>query len=465
MEPISGALRPISQPASGKVLETPLAMIFTILSAFIVSIWATAAAAQTSASAEDAKKGAKPAGPVVLGLDLSTVPLVAEPAKIADLFDPPLPGRPNTPGALKPSVFSMPLKPVPATTSPETFWLRYPLGLGRFYIQYRANNTRTTASRYYGPIEGDPFDRLKIEQAMSERLSAENYSPDDIFRVQEMFKTDNDALVPRAARLTQIVLDAKQETFRKRAYEPELLQIVERYSATMKKHGLEVELALIELGLRTLKDEIEALTVEVPIDQYTTALSVNEKLPAESAMQSAWQDGKVLGQATRGLRLAVLPSADTAKVGEPLRVSLIVENVAKQPIKFSAMSLLNDARPEVHDSNGIPLRTIQGNFSGRPRLDRFLLQPGERVVVAEPSLLVLPAENNGRLQPGIKIVVMPEKSPPRPSPIMVRFSLGLGGGERWQRGADGVMLRTSPARGEWTGTLASGDATIAVEGK
>ncbi|MEX2318012.1 MAG: hypothetical protein WD669_12715 [Pirellulales bacterium] len=300
---------------------------------------------------------------------------------------------------------------------------------------------------------------------MSARLTAEDYSPDDIFRVQELFKTDDAAMVARAARMTQAVLDAKQETFRKNAYLTELRQIVDRYSATLKKHGLEAEQALIELGLRTLEQEIEALTVEVPIDQYTTAISLNDKLPAELAMQAAWKDGKILGEAIKGLRLAVIPSADTAKIGEPLRVMLIVENVAQQPIKFSAMSLLNEARPEVHDSNRGLLRTIQGNFSGRPRMERFVLQPGERVVVAEPSLLVQPTENFDRLQPGIKIVVMPENSRPRPSPITVRFSIGLGGGERWQRSADGIMLRTSPARGEWTGTLASGEATITVQGE
>jgi hypothetical protein len=250
-------------------------------------------------------------------------------------------------------------------------------------------------------------------------------------------------------------LSAERPVHEKRIYLHPLGEILKDYAATFGKHDLEKDVRDMTRQLASLGMEIEALTAEISDEQYTTADAVKKKLPAEIP-PNAW------GESHEGLRLAAVPDPDSVKLGELIPFKLIVENTSKRTIKFSASDLLQSSRAEVRRTSGDQVETRTTWFSGIAPIERYLLKPGERVVVAQPSVMVVEKIEGSRRVPGCTQVVLSGGEELRNHVYVVRYSARLGGNEAWSRGDDGVMRRVSPARGEWTGTLTSGPMAVAA---
>jgi hypothetical protein len=390
----------------------------------------------------------KSRGPIVMGLDLSSAPSRTRSRDLPDLFEP----SPEQPGKLRGrrDVFPMPL----TKDRTKSIWLKYPVTLGRFYIQYRSDRSKPETERTYGPFDGDPFERFKLEEIMTGRLQS-SYSPDDIFRIKLMLRTDDVAMAHRAARLMHATLAAETSAREKRLYLHSFREILKDFAATFEKHALDDEVRGMKGQLASLEAEIEALTAVIPDEQYTTAEAIKDKLTAEIPAR-AW------GESHKGLRLAAVPDPDSVKLGELIPFKVIVENAGDQTVKFSAFGLLQSARADVRRTNGDQVETRTTLFTGVSPIERYLIRPSERVVVVQPSIMVVEKLEGSPSRPGCTMVPLPGNTDLRNHVYVVRYSIRLGGNESWSRGDDGVMRRVSPAKGEWIGTLTSAPVAIAA---
>jgi len=387
-------------------------------------------------------------GPIVMGLDLSDAPSNRRARDLTDLYE----QSPDQPGKWRSrrDIFPMPL----TKDRTKSIWLKYPVALRRYYIQYRSDRSRPETERTYGPFDGDPFEQFKLEQMMTTRLQG-SYSPDDIFRVKLMLRTDDETMARRAARLMLATLTAETSARKKRLYLHSLHEILDDYAATFEKHGMKQEVREVSRRLAALESEIEALTADIPDAQYSTADLIKEKLP-EEIPPAAW------GESHEGLRMAAVPDPDSGKLGEVIPFKLIVGNASDGTIKFSALDLRQSSRADVRRTNGDQVETNTTWFSGVSPIMRYLLKPGERIVVAEPSVMVVEKGEAKSCGPGCTRVVISGEKKLRNHVYVVRYSARLGGNESWSRGDDGIMRRVSPAKGEWVGTLTSGPMAIAA---
>jgi len=403
---------------------------------------------QTIVRSPGGKDESTDASPIVMGLDLSKASSVQHAKDLPDLYKP----SPDQPGTWKQrdGVYEMPLQQGPAA---QSVWLKYPAALGRFYIEYRSDREKPETERTYGPFEGDPFERFKLEDSMLARLQGDEHSADDIYRIQLMLRTGDATLARCAVRLLEATLAGPTPVYRKENYLHSVREILQNYSPLLRKLALERGIAGIHENLVAVEAQLEALTVEIPDQEYIrpgqAATKVSDSIPKE-----AW------GEAKNGLRLASVPNPDSVRLGERIPFDLIVENVSDQDIKFPANDVLQDARADVRRTNGDQVETRRTWYSGWKQAEHYLLRPGERITLAQPSLVVVENKDDGESRPGGTKVVATGDENLRNRVFIIRYEIQLGQGSSWARGEDGVMRRSAPAKGEWTGTLTSGIVAV-----
>jgi hypothetical protein len=135
------------------------------------------------------------------------------------------------------------------------------------------------------------------------------------------------------------------------------------------------------------------------------------------------------------------------KPGESLAFQIIAKNATDKPLKFSAHDLIQSARPMIKDATGKELRVASTFFTGLSPVQHYLLQPGEVLILVAPNLRFVAAGEKAEAGFGVSTIDAP------PGKCQVHFQFGLGLGSAWARGEDGVMRKTSPAKGEWTGLV------------
>ncbi len=381
-------------------------------------------------------------GTVVLGLDLTGKPTVQNGPKGApEIFEP----HPDYPGSVRErsDVLMMPLT--------ELAWLRYSTSRQHFYVEVKRNPNSSDGAITYGPIDGDPFEMMPIEQMMTARLVRLERAPDDPYRIDIMLRTGDNRLAIRAVRMLKATLAIPREVQNKDLTLRELRPIIEKHAATMTRLGLGTELGHLNEALAAMQADVDSNVMEVPLDQYTVAKDVTPA-PPTTIPAEAWSEP------LNGLRAAAIPVALTTKLGATLRFDIIVENVGKTDIKFSTMGLLQSARAEVTGPGGKPITTSTAFFSGFERTTRYLLKPGERIVLGSPTLTF-----NERRDPqrqasyGDSLVIAPAGE------YQVRYNpIGISSGQSWSRDSNGVMKRSVPAKGEWSGMLGTGFVKIQV---
>ncbi len=173
-----------------------------------------------------------------------------------------------------------------------------------------------------------------------------------------------------------------------------------------------------------------------------------------SVPKDAW------GDVTRGLRLGVLADPDSVRVGETIPLKLVVENMSDQAIAFSASDVLQQAQADVRHPNKDQVPTSKLGYSGFPRRKRYLLEPGERTVVAEPSLAMVDSKDDGESKPGLTKVILTGIPRMRNHIFFLRYAIRLGKARDPLREDEEPKPEESDSDTDWSGTLTSG--TIGV---
>jgi hypothetical protein len=375
-----------------------------------------------------------PKGPMVLGVDLSSAKKTTRMEDLTDLFEP----DPSHPGMWRgrQGVFEAPLD--------EHAWLQYPVAAQRYFVQYRDDRAKPETERYYGPFSGDPFGAFKLEETLTGKLQGEHSGADAMYRIALMLRTKDVGLARRAVRLMEAALEPKVEPYQHESYIASLNNLLADNAEILKHAELAAGVNTVKRKLAEFEAEIERLTSGMPDSAYTRP-SVGKSDPG--SRPGDW------GEPQKGLRAAAIPASRTVHLGEQTEVHLLVENVGNATIKFSVTDLIQSAHAKVRNAKGEPVAANLTWYSGW-KMPSHYLKPGEKIELAKPWLLF--ALDAGHHEHGQSTAVGP------PGVYRVKYTFSLGLGSHWMRGRDGVMVRTSPAKGEWTGTLSSGEFEMDV---
>lgn len=386
-----------------------------------------------------------PGAPTVLGVDLSKLPVARRPAELPDLYKP-AEGQSGR-WTSRDGIYTHRL----SIAEPAEAWVKYVAARNRYYIEYRPDADKPETERTYGPVEGDPFRRLKLEEQLIEELTGEENASASISPVARMFRTNDIDMSARAIRMLTSLLEQAPSNMAKENYARQVEATLEKNEPLIRRQGLAMNATQLREQLEKVNKEVEALTVAFPAEDYTTAAGAEVK-PPMTIPRRAW------GETVRGLRMAILTSTATARRGESIEVSLVIENRSDHDIKFPIVAANQDPVAEVRTAKGEEVRTSKVWYSGWPLTQRYLLKPDERVVVSMLTMTIVGKE--GARGGGIGETKIVDEADSEARTFLVHYKAGLGTGSAWARSEDGVMRRITPAKGEWSGWLESGEIPI-----
>ena len=381
---------------------------------------------------------------IYAGVDVTSVPSTSDLADLPDLYRPPDEATPRF--ETRSNVFMMLL---PTIEESQTVWLKYPAGTGRFYLEVRDDRRRPGLQLVYGPLVGDPFERLDLERKLTEALASAN-SIDAFYRLKLMIRTGDSVLIGRAAQLLAVSLEEKIEGFSLEQNVRQVQEIVDEYAPPIRAAGLESALTLISDKLTAAKTKINELTVEFPESDYRSASDVGKtrSVPTEISMDQ-W------GEIVNGLRLAVVPERSELAAEEAVVIHLVLENTSKSSIRIAVSDVFQRASATVKTTDGAEVPVTKIRFSGISPIERYLIGPGERLVLSQPLIEFHVAGGAEALGPGTT------RAAAGAGTYQIEYEVIFQGGA-WHR-IDGVEKRVMPAKGEWTGVLRSGAVTLRVD--
>jgi hypothetical protein len=445
-----------------------LLSVTTLLTLSMTWSFAAKMEAENGANADsqaDVAKYPPPKPEDVRGLDLSRVPVRgyskspqrSPEQQIPELSVP----DPTKPGAwTQPkNVFQMPLA--------EHTWMLYPTGSGHFYVEHRADGT-WQSEQLYGPIDGDPFERLKLDELFRERLVRGANGGDSRCRLRLMFRTGEPELMRRAWRLIEPDLAPSFSPDEQGLFDRlESLVIVRDAlrdeSAAFNEPGLSDVVARMRQGVAAAEAAIDTLNDSVPDTAYQSVTyrqsSVAAKIP-----DSLW------GQPLDGLRLALvprewepgfdwnqlsrdttLPTSVTVEPGSESLYQLVVENVSDHEIKLSGYVTGEEvARSlEVFDRGGRRVEISGLHTTIPPFRSHWRLKPGERELLSMPAVHFVAESSDNRNQGlGYSVRAVPGQ-------YSLRCSMLFGH-------LDNGRHRHVPGQSEWIGQLTTGSQQITV---
>ncbi|HTN03569.1 MAG TPA: hypothetical protein VL132_16885, partial [Planctomycetaceae bacterium] len=373
------------------------------------------------------------------------------------------------------NVFLMPLA--------ENIWLKYPTGSGHFYINHRPDGT-WQHERMYGPIEGDPFELLKLEDLFREQLKPGATGGDPRYRLTLMFRTGEPELIRRAWRLIEPELTV--ETTGPAAGDPVAGSAV-RYTEQDPWRFARIE----SLGRvrEALRDEAKAFRrpeltdvaarMREIVAAAEAAIDATNDAVADSAYESVayLQPGlkakipeALWGPPLDGLRLGLVPSDGidwskwqqlptdkplpthiTALPGDELQYLVVVENVSDREIKLSGYVVGQEMarRLEILDQHGRAVDIENVHASTLHIRSYWRLKPGER------QLLTMPAVNltSAPVDPAKRRLGYSVKAVPGDHTLRCTIRFG---------NLDNERHRYVPGKSEWIGELSTGAQKITV---
>jgi hypothetical protein len=315
--------------------------------------------------AEDSNLSVATAAPVICGLSLAGVPSTLNQIVLGDLMEP----DPDQPGRMRrvTGVLTMPIY----ESEPYAI-LTYPVRLKRFYVELReAGNLR----RIYGPIDGDPFEKLNLDASMRAQLrTADGSTSDALLRLLGMLSVGDEPLLARAfAMMDEIpqpqyryrhtlesLIESADEAL-PRITDPELL-------AAARKARLRI-LALSS----TAKIEWERRRVELDDSEYTEG--------SDEALDPSIVWGTA---AENGLQLGLGPNLDSAKwnYGGVPRVNLWVRNTGDAPVRFSSSDRVDEGvRVWLLDADERKFPLGISVFTSPIQIRRYQLGPGQQTLL------------------------------------------------------------------------------------
>lgn len=286
---------------------------------------------------------------------------------------------------------------------------------------------------YFGPIEGDAFERFRLEERFTNALR-KDYAPDVEYRVALMVRSGNEQMRARALRIMRAALAPEVDVRTRASHLPRFRELIA---------GLEGDdVAPVRAAIAETEQRISDATPTYPGSAYSPgheALAREGKLldwmKAPAVPEAAW------GEAVNGLRAAAVYSTTTPKMGEAINVWLVVENPSKQVVRFSAHDVVQTAQPKIVGPDG---KAVQGRgsfYTGLSPIQRYKLQPGERLTVAKKTLVFEEANS------GAAATFGQNRVPAKPGEYRVRYENILGIGT---------------AKGEQSGLLSTAETSLTV---
>lgn len=341
---------------------------------------------------------------------------------------------------------------VDRATNNELIWIIFLPNENRFYIEHRLQRNDPRNDQLFGPYEGNPYDLLpELEEALRKGLRAKDSNAQ--VRMRRMVRQNNLDLTSRVANLIDFGLKLDLEVSEKNRLVQSLGQILDSNEAAFANESLATQVASIKERIHRFEQEMEALKLEFPHSEYIVAEKSNQFVMPEEIEDALW------GEPVDGMRFAVVPESTTLEFEEIVKVTLVVENVGEDEIKFCVHDLVQDVQPDV-TFEGKRVFTQSTWFSGWPPTKRYLLKPGDRIALAQSSLAAFQSSRPDTAAEGFGVTSIPVKALQFKKSMRVSYTLRIGWGEAWMRCEDGVMRIYSPAKGEWKGALTAGGFDI-----
>jgi hypothetical protein len=167
-----------------------------------------------------------------------------------------------------------------------------------------------------------------------------------------------------------------------------------------------------------------------------------------------WPSGAA-GPTRSGLRavLKLEPLRDTYSIGDTIECWFVVQNAGDEPIEFSTLTFIQDAKAEAFDLNDEPIEVQSTWFSGVSPHAHFRLAPGEQVEIRASSIGI----GKGEFSHPVGTVIEAKAG----DICRLQFEFKIPG----VQGSDGSGRVTVPAAGEWIGRMKTGEVQFRVVDK
>lgn len=372
----------------------------------------------------------KKTGRTIRGIQLDDFPSTTDFESIQELREDD-PDRPGKTRFSRRSVFSMPVYGEPDV------WLRYAPLKRVFFL---TTGRDATNSRTYGPIPGDPFEKMQLMKLLRETSRA-NRS----LRISDLVRSPDEMLRSRGY---QLIPDLPPKKFRSTYADltkivRESLQQESRNSKDVQDQGLGALHWLV-----TQESRWEARRAELPDSSYT------QGEPSKEDRKIVWSEPN-----KAGLRLGHDPAPwrNAWFYGDQFELALWVDNISEEPIRFSSTPRADESAtlyltPE--EGPEIPWNIVR--FSLKIFGSHYELQPGHRIKVKTVRFTVEPKSGGPKTDTLSRGFTGWFKA--SPGKYRFRIETDLPGFERL--GADDEVL--VPAAGEWIGTLSSKPIDVTV---
>jgi hypothetical protein len=421
----------------------PLSSIAMALSAFLIASYGIIARAQPPATAPIRT------GPFIRGLDLSSVPFTDSAENNDDLHEHD-PDRPHA-RRLRADVFTLEI---------DRGWsVMYAPRRQQFYIRYQAPGIVLRGPfhqfgpvRIFGPLLGDPFPVLKLDEMLQGVVTAssdQNHEMDRAVRAMQSLIANGDGpLAMHGLTLMKAVLQ-KEETLIRKA--PAILlsrKLIDEHGARIRQQGVIATMADADATLTAMEARLEHISVELPRDRYAAASEV-KPAPPTTFLAENW------GDAVDGLRAAAVPERTVVATGQAATIYLIIQNVSDHDIRISTLrDLEQSASARLTGPDGTYPLQRQSLFISTVPIVRFWLKPAEMIVVAEPRVVFesrWDSADNPASAHGTKFAHGPSGR------YRIDYSFAFRPEIVWEQTADGTWLRI---KSEWRGTLNTGLAAL-----
>lgn len=381
--------------------------------------------------------------PTIVGVPLADVPSTLDSRFLPDLR---LPDPDNIGNFVRvDGVLVMPIY----DSEPEAI-LHYPCRRGRFYIALREPGNQ---ERYYGPIEGDPFVRLNLEEAMRTRLrSAYTYPNDALRRLCQLIACGDDKLRTLGFSMVKELPVPKQRHLLRSLEETLDEAVPEVRDATVRGLGEEARERVAELTATAVADW-NARRVLLPDEEYQAG---ND---GDAPAEIVWGEADEESGLQVGFGLATANGDDPVglnplpwKFGESMVLTVWVRQLGHQTTKFTSSSRTDEGLTVWFvDEQGEQHQQPLVFFTGWLVPERYRLSPGQWRQLKSLELRPYADQPADQKQRSRGLVV-------EPGEYALLVELRIAGFES----GDGAGAVTVPAQGEWTGmlTVAGGDLHI-----
>jgi hypothetical protein len=382
--------------------------------------------------------------PTNVGVSLDDVPSTIDPRELPDLRRP----DPEIAGKFE-HIESVLVMPIYDSRPDATLY--YPCRKGRFYIALDEENNR---ERYYGPIDGDPFQRLNLEASMRTRLRlADEDSNDALLRLRQIIARGDDKLRALSFSMVKELPVPKDRHLFKDLDERLAEALPEISDAAVRRSGEEAR-DYVARQTATAVEEWNARRVLLPDEEYQAG--------HEGDVPGEIQWGQV--DATSGLQVGFGLAnsseddpADLSEVawafGDKKILTVWVRQQGDQTTKFTSTDQADEGLDMwfVENEGQKNTREPLGFASGAITPKRYRLSQGQWIKLKWCRM------SAKELEPGA------EKRPYwgrslAPGEYALHVELRIAAFE--SQNASGAV--TVPAQGEWTGTLTATGGKVHV---